>query len=183
LRWPAFSVLAALPRVVRSCNLRIDRPDFDEQAIVQTGIAFGDLHCFLEIVSKDGPVTADRFFGFTERAVGYRTLSPDCFAFVGEPLPGFHFALVNQFINPGIESVEHVLFFLPREGAIPLSAANYQELGGRVLLAHDGLSLRLVQNPLLFSRFVVLRIRMISSLFCESKGVSQQILTADEVRL
>ena len=48
--------------------MRIDGPDFEEQAAVQTGIAFGDLHGFVEVGSENEPVAADHFLGFAKRA-------------------------------------------------------------------------------------------------------------------
>ena len=34
--------------------MRVDGPDFEEQAAVQTGVAFGDLRGFVEVISENG---------------------------------------------------------------------------------------------------------------------------------
>jgi hypothetical protein len=134
----------SLAGIVGARRLRVDGPDFDEQAAVQTGVAFGDLGGFVEVVSENEPVAADYFLGFAKRAVSYHILPHDRFTFIREPLPALHFSLINQSFKPGVELVDCVLYFIPREGSVPLSPGNYQVFGWRRSFAHDGLSSRLV---------------------------------------
>ena len=120
----------------RGLALRVDGPDFEEQAAVQTGVAFGDLRGFVEVVSENEPVAADHFLGFAKRAVCYHIFPRDRFTFIREPLPAFHFSLINQSIKPGVELVDCVLYFIPREGFVPLSReiTRYSAGGGCSLM-------------------------------------------------
>src|ERR1700736_6372773 len=136
--------LSRLAGIVGGCTVRVDGPDFEEQAAVQTGVAFGGLRGFIEVVSENEPVAPYHFLGFAKRAVCYHILPHDRFTFVREPLPALHFSLINQSIKPGVELVDCVLYFIPREGSVPMSPGNYQIFGWRWLFAHDGLSSRLV---------------------------------------
>ena len=122
--------------IVGGSRLRINGPDFEQKAAVQTRVAFGDLYGFVETLSENEPVAANRFFGFTERAVCYHIGPADRFTFIREPLPPLHFSFVNQSIIPDVELVDCVLDFIPREGFVPLSPGNYQVFGYRMLLAH-----------------------------------------------
>ena len=130
--------------IVGGCALRVDGPDFEEQATVQAGVAFGYLRGFVEVVSENEPIAADHFLGFAKRAVCYHFLPHDRFTFICEPLPAFHFSLTNQSIKPGIELVDCLLYFIPREGSVPVSPGNYQVFGWRRSFVHVGLSSRLV---------------------------------------
>jgi hypothetical protein len=123
--------------------LRVDGPDLEEKATVQTGVAFGDLRGFVEVGCENEPVAADHFLGFAKRAVCYHVLARDSFTFVREPLPGLHFSLINQPITPGVELVDGVSYFIPRKGSVPLAPGNDQVLGSRRLFVHDWLSSRL----------------------------------------
>ena len=127
----------------------VDGPDFEEHAAVQTRVAAGDLRGFVEIVSENEPVAADHFLGFTKRAVCYHILSHDRFTFIRESLTAPHFSLMNQLIKPGVEFADGVLYFLSREGFVPVSPGNYQVFGWSRSFAHNVLSPRLVDNPVL----------------------------------
>jgi hypothetical protein len=116
-------------RILDSCNLLVDRPDFEQQAAFQAGVTLGDLRRFVEVVGENEPKAADHFFGFAERAVCYHIMPRDRFTFVREPLPPLHFSLADQSIKPGVEFVNYILYFLPRKGFVPLSAGNYQVFG------------------------------------------------------
>src|SRR5437879_1970131 len=109
-------MLNRLPCVVRGRTLRINRPDFAQKAAVQTWVAFGDLYGFVETLSENEPVAANRFFGFTKGAVCYHILPRDRFTFRREPLPGLHFSLVNQSIVPDVKSLHCALYFNSGEG-------------------------------------------------------------------
>ena len=115
--------------IVRSGTLRVDGPDFEEQAAIETRVAFGNLRGFLEIVGENEPVAANHFLGFAKRAVCDHFFPRDRFSFTGEPLSAFHLSLINQSIKPDIESVDRALYFIPRKVFVPLSTGNYQVFG------------------------------------------------------
>jgi hypothetical protein len=123
--------------LVTAITLRINGPDFEQMAAVQTRVAFGDLYGFVETLSENEPVTANRFFGFTKGAVCYQILPRDRFTFGREPLPGLHFSFVNQSVIPDVKFLRCALYFIWGEGLVPLSPADYQIFGCRRLLAHD----------------------------------------------
>ena len=109
--------------------MRVDGPDFEEQAAIETRIAFGNLRGLVEIVGENEPVAANHFFGFAKRAVGDHFFPTNRSSFTGKPLPAFHLSLINQSIKPDIESVDRVLYFVPRKVLVPLSAGNYEVFG------------------------------------------------------
>src|SRR5258708_33460820 len=114
--------------------------DYDEYAAVKTGVVFGVLPPLVEFVTENNPVPANHFFRFAERAVCYHGLPPDRFTFIREPLPTFHFSLVNQLIKPNIELVDRVLCFFPRKSAVPLSSGTFLDFGCWMVFAHYGLT-------------------------------------------
>jgi hypothetical protein len=118
-----------LAGVVGVCGLRVDGPDFQEQAAIQTRVACGDLRSFVEVVCENEPVPANHLLGFAKRAVCHRFLPRDRLASISEPLPSLHRSLVNQTIEPVIEPVDCILYFISPKGIVPLSAGNYQVFG------------------------------------------------------
>jgi hypothetical protein len=133
--------------IVGRSTLRVDGPDFQEQAAVQTGVAFGDLRGFVEVGSENEPVAADHFLGFAKRTVCYHILPHDRFAFISEPVPGLYFSLINQPIIPSVELVDCVLYFIPREGSVPLAAGNYQVFGSGSCFAHGSFVFQVSLEP------------------------------------
>jgi hypothetical protein len=111
---PHRASLSGLRGIVGGSTVRVDRPDFEEQTAVQTGVALSDLRGFVEVISENEPIAADHFLGFAKRAVCYHILPRDCSAFIHEPLPAPHFSLINQLIEPGVELVDYFLYFIPR---------------------------------------------------------------------
>jgi two-component system, OmpR family, response regulator len=135
-----------LAGIVGCCKFRVDWPDFEEQAAIQTGVACGNLRGFVKVFGEDEPVASDHFLGFAKRTVSYHVLSRNRFAFILEPLPASHFSLINQLIKPGVELVNCALYFIPRQGAIPLTTGNYQVFGRRGSVVHNGLSSKLAST-------------------------------------
>src|SRR6478609_1901350 len=99
--------------IIGRSGLRVDRPDFVEQAAVQTRISTGDGGGFVEVVSKNEPVAADHFLGFSKRAVCYHIFTRDCFTVISKSLSVFHSSLVDQSIEPDVKPVDRVLYFIP----------------------------------------------------------------------
>src|SRR5580704_9539841 len=113
---------------------------FEKMAAVQTRVAFGDIcTAFVETLSENKPVTANRFFGFTKGAVCYHILPRDRFTCGREPLPGLHFAFFNQSIIPDVKLLRGPLYIISGEGLVPLSPGDYQIFGCRRLLARHWL--------------------------------------------
>jgi hypothetical protein len=61
-----FPRLSRLAGIVGGSRSRINGPYFEQKAAVQTRVAFGDLYGFVETLSENEPVAANRFFGFTK---------------------------------------------------------------------------------------------------------------------
>jgi hypothetical protein len=138
-----------LPGVLEGRRLRIDGPDFEHQAAVQTGITLGDLRGFVQVVSDNEPIAPDHFLGFAKRAVRYRILPCDRFTFIGEPLSALHFPFADQSLQPEIELVDYVLYFIRRARLVPLSPGDDKVLGLRRSFSHGCLSGRLIDDPML----------------------------------
>ena len=94
--------------------MRIDWPDFEEQAAVQARVPFGDLRGFVEVFSENEPIAADDFLGFAERSICYHVLARDRLAFIRKTLSAFHFSFINQSIKPDVELINRALYFIPR---------------------------------------------------------------------
>ncbi len=115
--------------VVGSCSFWVNGPDFEGEAVVQTRVAARDVGGFFETVSENEPVAADHFLGFPKGAVGYPIFLCNRFASIRESLSAFHFALTDQSIEPCVELVDGVLYFIARDVAVPLASGNYQVFG------------------------------------------------------
>jgi hypothetical protein len=68
--------------IVEGSDVRIDRSDFHEQAVLDAGVTRCDLGSFIEAIRDHEPVAADHFLRFTERSIGNYIATTDGSTFV-----------------------------------------------------------------------------------------------------
>jgi hypothetical protein len=95
-------------------------------------------------------------------------LPRDRFTFIRQPLPAPHFPLAHQSIQPDIELVDGILYFIRRAGLVPLSPGNYKVLGQRRSVSHNNLSCRLLDDPFIQEHQRINHVFIIQSIIAPS---------------
>jgi hypothetical protein len=96
-------------------GLREDGPYFNGLTVLKTRVAFRDLYRFFKAVCVNEPVACDRFLGFRQRSVRYPISARKNLAFRRELMPAFHFSLIAQSFEPGVELFQGILYVFRRE--------------------------------------------------------------------
>src|SRR5581483_4532137 len=81
-----------------------------------------DLGRLVEAAGDDEPVAADHLLGLAEGAVHQRLASPNRSSLRSEALSPLHLALVDEAVEPDVESVDRLLDLLRRATRVPLAA-------------------------------------------------------------
>jgi len=116
----------------RVCHHRAflrDWAHLDRTAVGEWRTSLGDLDRFVQAVSHDQRIAADRFLGLRERSVRHRatTLAGNGPALSHQRLAALHNAFFRQVVEPRLDRAHALLEFLGREFLIPIAAATKQQ--------------------------------------------------------